>query len=86
MYRIFNLALGGASFLDVDPQSEEFLTIHKEAENIVRSLLKVPEKYQVWFTPAGAHLQFASIPLNLLQGKDVVNYTKTGYFSNLAVE
>ena len=52
----------------------------------MRTLLDVPKNYRVWFTPAGAHLQFASIPLNLLQGKDVVNYTLTGYFSNLSVE
>lgn len=76
----------GVGMLDISPHSKEFKEVHRQAEFLVRDLLHVPQDHHIWFTQAGAHLQFGAFPLNLMAGKKVANYTSTGYFSNLALE
>lgn len=51
-----------------------------------KSLLNIPNDYQIWFCSGGVHLQFAGIAMNHSgeESNIVANYATTGYFSNLA--
>ncbi len=50
----------------------------------VRSLLRVPEAYEVLYLHGGAHGQFAALPLNLCEPGQVADYVETGFWSKRA--
>lgn len=58
----------------------------EKTQNNLRTLLKIPNNYHIWFCSGGVHLQFAGIALNHSgdNGNVVANYTTTGWFSKLA--
>lgn len=60
--------------------------IIKKAEIAMRTLLNVPENYEVLFFHGGAHGQYAAIALNLLRGKKDVSFVNTGYWANRTME
>jgi len=58
----------GASILEISHRSSAFEAIARDAEENLRRLLAVPETHRVLFLQGGASLQFAMVPMNLLQG------------------
>ncbi|GHT25958.1 hypothetical protein FACS18942_02330 [Planctomycetales bacterium] len=74
----------GASVMEVSHRSKTFEPIIEGAENNIRELLNVPNNYSVLFLQGGALLQFAMIPMNLLQGKKA-DYVVTGSWSKKAL-
>jgi phosphoserine aminotransferase len=77
------LSGAGASVLEVSHRSKPFEAIIEDAEANIRKLLRVPDHYRVLFLQGGALLQFAMIPINLLQGKSA-DYVITGSWSKKA--
>lgn len=71
------------SVLEMSHRSEPFLSIRNEAEQLVRTLLSVPEDYEVLFLQGGATLQFAMVPMNLAPGGRV-DFIETGLWSERA--
>lgn len=59
----------GMSVLELSHRSQEFETIIKEAENLLRELMAIPDHYKVLFLQGGASTQFSMIPMNLAKGK-----------------
>ncbi|VTS36517.1 phosphoserine aminotransferase [Streptococcus pseudoporcinus] len=59
----------GMSVLELSHRSQEFETIIKEAENLLRELMGIPDHYKVLFLQGGASTQFSMIPMNLAKGK-----------------
>ena len=55
----------GQSVMEMSHRSKVFESIIKEAEELVRELLNVPDNYKVLFLQGGASTQFAAIPLTL---------------------
>lgn len=74
----------GASVLEVSHRSKTFEPIIAGAEANVRKLLNIPENYRVLFLQGGALLQFAMLPMNLLQGKRA-DYVVSGTWSKKAL-
>jgi phosphoserine aminotransferase len=74
----------GASVLEISHRSKSFEPIIEGAEANIRQLLNVPKNYQVLFLQGGALLQFAMIPMNLLQNKSA-DYIVTGSWSKKAL-
>ncbi len=74
----------GMSILEVSHRSQIFDRVIKKAEADFRSLLDIPETYEVLFLQGGASTQFAMVPLNLMQ-KGKADYLDTGSWSAKAM-
>ncbi len=73
----------GMSVTEISHRDKAYEVVVKEAEQLVRELLGVPEDYAVIFVQGGASTQFAAVPLNLMHnGK--ADYVVTGNFAKKA--
>ena len=76
----------GMCVMEMSHRGKEFVSIAAEAEKDLRELLAVPANYKVLFLQGGATLQFAQVPMNLLDGKGKADYVLTGEWSRRAVK
>lgn len=74
----------GLSLASVSHRSKEFDAIIKEAQQLMKDLLEIPEGYHVLFLGGGASLQFAMVPYNLMNKKAA--YLNTGNWAKKAVK
>ncbi|MBQ6624491.1 MAG: 3-phosphoserine/phosphohydroxythreonine transaminase [Clostridia bacterium] len=74
----------GQSVMEMSHRSKVFDKIAKDTEALFREVYNVPDNYKVLFLQGGASLQFAAIPLNLLNGSKKADYAISGQFSNKA--
>lgn len=74
----------GQSVMEMSHRSKVFEGIMDEAQSLFRSVLSVPDNYDILFLQGGASTQFAAIPLNLLNGSGKADYMLTGQFSTKA--
>ena len=72
--------------MEMSHRSGDFQSIHDSAKDKLRSLLQIPEDYQVLFLQGGASLQFYMVPLNLLEASESAAYINTGTWSTKAVK
>jgi phosphoserine aminotransferase len=75
----------GMSVMEMSHRGPEFVGIHAQAEADLRELLDVPQNYKVLFLQGGAAAQFATIPMNLLRGRESADYVNTGHWSTKAI-
>jgi phosphoserine aminotransferase len=80
---IKNFAGTGLSILEVSHRGKEFEKVMADASGLVRTLLGVPDDYDVLFLQGGASTQFFQIPMNFLKTKAA--YTDTGTWANRAL-
>ena len=80
---IKNFAGTGLSILEVSHRGKEFEKVMADAAGLVRTLLGVPDDYDVLFLQGGASTQFFQIPMNFLKTKAA--YTDTGTWANRAL-
>lgn len=80
---IKNFAGTGLSILEVSHRGKEFEKVMADAVGLVRTLLGVPDDYDVLFLQGGASTQFFQIPMNFLKTKAA--YTDTGTWANRAL-
>ena len=76
----------GMSVMEMSHRSPVYEAIIAEAEQTLRKIMNIPENYKVLFLQGGATLQFAGIPMNLLNGSGKADYVISGQFSNNAYE
>lgn len=76
----------GLSLLEISHRSKEFEAVLDEAVNLVKELLGVPAGYSVLYLQGGASLQFAQVPMNLLDSDQTAAYTDTGTWANKALK
>ncbi|MGI9527703.1 MAG: 3-phosphoserine/phosphohydroxythreonine transaminase [Weeksellaceae bacterium] len=77
----------GLSILEISHRSQEFTNIYESAQNLVKKLLKLEDKFEVFFLQGGASLQFAMVPYNLMplnNGRAI--YLDTGAWANKAIK
>ena len=75
----------GVGFVELSHRSEAFLEVITKVENNIRELMKIGEDYSVCFIQGGASLQFAMIPMNLMNKNGFAEYADTGYWSEKAI-
>ena len=73
----------GMSVMEMSHRSAAFKGIIETAEQDIRDLMGIPDNYRVMFLQGGASLQFAAIPMNLMQNK-VADYIVSGSWSKKA--
>jgi len=74
----------GSSVLEISHRSKPFMEIIEQAEANLRTLYAIPDNYKVLFLQGGAQLQFAMIPMNIMQG-NVGEYILTGSWGKKAL-
>ncbi|KAI4453862.1 phosphoserine aminotransferase [Holotrichia oblita] len=74
----------GMSVMEMSHRSKPYEAINAEAESLLRSLMNIPDNYEVIFVQGGASMQFEAIPLNLNAKK--ADYVLTGNFASKAFE
>ena len=76
----------GLSLLEISHRSKEFEAVMNDARAIVKELFSIPSGYQVLFLQGGASLQFAMVPMNLLDEGETAAYLDTGMWANKAIK
>src|SRR5690242_15035480 len=74
----------GISIMEMSHRSKLFGDVLAEAETGLRTLLNIPENYQVLFIQGGATLQFSMVPMNLLSDDATAEYVVTGHWGKKA--
>lgn len=72
----------GLSILEISHRSKEFVACMNDTINLFRELLDIPAGYQVIFLGGGASMQFAMVPMNLMEKKSA--YLVTGEWAGKA--
>jgi phosphoserine aminotransferase len=76
----------GMSVMEMSHRGKEFISIHAEAEALLRRLLAVPSNYKVLFMQGGAIGENAIVPMNMLRGKKSADYIDTGEWSKKSIK
>ncbi|MBI2341258.1 MAG: 3-phosphoserine/phosphohydroxythreonine transaminase [Deltaproteobacteria bacterium] len=75
---------GGMSILEISHRSKEFENILEDAKALFAELMAIPKNYHILFLQGGASLQFAMVPMNLME--KCADYSLTGYWSKKALK
>ena len=74
----------GMSVNEMSHRSKAFEKINSDAQANLRTLLSIPDDYDVLFVQGGGTLAFAMIPLNLMTGNGRADYNITGQWAEKA--
>ncbi len=72
------------SILEMSHRGKIVQSIFDDAKASIRSLLEVPEDFEILFLQGGGHTQFAMVPLNLMGEKAKAAYIVNGVWSKKA--
>lgn len=75
----------GMSVMEMSHRSADFEAIIAKTEKDLRTLMDIPEDYKVLFLQGGASLQFAMVPMNLMNKHKRAYYLLTGSFAKNAI-
>ncbi|GJM29893.1 MAG: 3-phosphoserine/phosphohydroxythreonine aminotransferase [Cyclobacteriaceae bacterium] len=75
----------GMSVMEMSHRGKDYTAIHQKAQQDLRTLMAIPENYQVLFVQGGASTQFAAVPLNLFSAARKADYVNTGAWSKKAI-
>ncbi|MCJ7842451.1 3-phosphoserine/phosphohydroxythreonine transaminase [Lederbergia sp. NSJ-179] len=76
----------GMSVMELSHRSATYEDVHNQAIARLKSLLSIPDQYEVLFLQGGASLQFSMIPMNFLSSGRQAGYIMTGSWSEKAFE
>ncbi|MBU9720721.1 MULTISPECIES: 3-phosphoserine/phosphohydroxythreonine transaminase [Bacillaceae] len=83
---MFNYKKSGLSVMEMSHRSPLYEEIHFGALNKVRSILSIPEEFDILLLQGGASLQFAMIPMNFLPKDKKAAYLMSGSWSEKALK
>lgn len=76
----------GLSLLEMSHRSKEFEAVMSDARALALELLGAPAGYRALFLQGGASLQFAMVPMNLLDEGETAAYLDTGTWANKSIK
>jgi phosphoserine aminotransferase len=76
----------GMSVMEMSHRSKIFVDIAATAEQDLRDLFAISDDYHVLFLQGGATGQFASVPMNLTNPDDTIDFVDTGAWSKKAIK
>nr|MCU0969819.1 3-phosphoserine/phosphohydroxythreonine transaminase [Rubrivivax sp.] len=76
----------GMSVMEMSHRGKAFVGIAEETESLLRELLAVPAHYRVLFMQGGAIAANAIVPMNLLRGRDRIDFVDTGIWSQRSID
>lgn len=75
----------GMSIIEMSHRSKEYDEVHHSALENLRTLLSVPENYDILLLQGGATLQFTMVPMNLRAKGKTAEYVLTGSWAKKAI-
>lgn len=81
---LLNYRSAGMSVMEMSHRSKDYMAIIQAAESSLRELMHIPENYKVLFLQGGASMQFAMVPLNLMNKNKKADYVLTGVWAKKA--
>ena len=75
----------GMSVMEISHRSALFQSIIDETEDDLRTLMSIPDDYEVLFLQGGTSLQFAMIPMNFMRNRKA-DYILSGYWAKKAYQ
>ena len=75
----------GVSVMEMSHRSRQFQEIFDSTKAKFKAMMNVPDTHEVLFLQGGGTLQFAMVPMNLLEGASA-DYAVTGNFSGKAAK
>jgi phosphoserine aminotransferase len=76
----------GMSLMEISHRSKQYDTMHKEASNLVKTLMGFSDEYKVLWLQGGASTQFWMLPVNLRIKDRPMEYVDTGTWSSKAIK
>src|ERR1035437_3517473 len=76
----------GMSVMEMSHRGKDYMSIHAEAESLLRELMHIPANYKILFLQGGALCQNAIVPMNLLRGKTSIDFINTGEWSKKSIK
>jgi len=76
----------GIGLMELSHRGPKFTAVIEQAVADIRALMKISDDYAVCFIQGGASMQFAMIPMNLMQAGSFAEYADTGSWSAKAVK
>ena len=76
----------GTSVLEMSHRSKAFDDIINSAHDRLKTLMNVPDDYEILFLQGGATLQFSMVAMNLAMQGDTMAFIKSGQFSTKAMQ
>lgn len=76
----------GFSITEVSHRNQLFEHIIDENIALLKTILSIPDEYEILFLPGGAQTQFALIPMNLLGQSQQADYLVYGHWSQAAYQ
>jgi len=76
----------GMCVMEMSHRGKEFIGIADKAEADLRTLLAIPQDYEVLFLQGGAIGENAIVPMNLFGGHTVADYVHTGEWSKKSIK
>ena len=76
----------GMSVMEMSHRGKEFMSIHARAQSLLRELLAIPANYRLLFMQGGAIAENAIVPMNLLRGRQVIDFVDTGVWSQRSID
>ena len=83
---ITNYGGSGMSVMEMSHRSKAFDRIFQDTKAKLRTLLQVPDSYEILFLQGGASTQFSMVPLNLMGRTGKADYAVTGNFAKIAAK
>ena len=75
----------GMSVMEMSHRTPLYQSIFDTAQNDLRTLMDIPDNYEILFLQGGATTQFAAVPLNMMQNAKA-DYIISGQFSGKAAK
>ena len=72
--------------MQMSHRSDEFRVISERAKACLRSMLSIPDNFEILFTQGGAQMQFSALCYNLIGKYKTANYLNTGAWGRAAAE
>ena len=80
-----NYQNSGSGIVELSHRGKYFAPVMERAQANIRELMNISDDYEVCFVQGGGNMQFAMIPMNLLNG-GTADYIDTGVWSNKAAK
>jgi len=81
-----NFKGSGLGLLEMSHRSTPVVDMVNETTRLVRSILSIPDHYDICWLQGGASTQFAMIPMNFLSEEMTADYAETGAWSAKAIK
>ncbi len=76
----------GMSVMEMSHRSAVYEEIILQTETLLREVMNIPDNYKILFLQGGASMQFAAVPLNLMNKSGKADYVVSGQFSEKAYQ